>query len=221
VVIDDPESILKCSNKVYLAELLNRHKIPTPYTLIVHRDNLEAVPEEIGLPCILKQPDSSFSQGVIKVDDVKSLEEAVDRLLERSEFVIAQEYMPTPYDWRIGILDRQVLFVCKYHMAGNHWQIVKRSYDGKPSFGKVDTIPLETAPKDVVQMALKAANLIGDGLYGVDMKVIHRKPYVIEVNENPNIDAGVEDLMLGDSLYDRIMQVIYKRIEAQKGIKPE
>jgi hypothetical protein len=30
VVIDDPESILRCSNKVYLAEVLTRHKIPAP-----------------------------------------------------------------------------------------------------------------------------------------------------------------------------------------------
>ncbi len=41
VVVDDPDSILKCTNKVFLAELLERHKIATPRTLIVHRDNLE------------------------------------------------------------------------------------------------------------------------------------------------------------------------------------
>jgi len=35
VVIDDPESILKCTNKVYLAELLDRHKVTTPKTLIL------------------------------------------------------------------------------------------------------------------------------------------------------------------------------------------
>jgi glutathione synthase/RimK-type ligase-like ATP-grasp enzyme len=32
VVIDDPDSILKCNNKVYLAELLIRHNIPAPRT---------------------------------------------------------------------------------------------------------------------------------------------------------------------------------------------
>ena len=39
VVIDDPESIVKCTNKVFLAELLGRHGVATPRTEILHRDN--------------------------------------------------------------------------------------------------------------------------------------------------------------------------------------
>ena len=79
VVMDDPESILKCTNKVYLAELLDRNGIPAPRTIIVHRDNVEEVVPRLGLPCILKQPDSAFSQGVVKVDTP----EAVGRVLKR------------------------------------------------------------------------------------------------------------------------------------------
>lgn len=60
VVIDDAESILKCANKVYLAELLRRpDRIPAPETIIIHRGNWERVPATLGLPFILKQPDSS------------------------------------------------------------------------------------------------------------------------------------------------------------------
>ena len=39
VVIDDPISILRCTNKVYQAELFLRHGIPSPRSMIVHRDN--------------------------------------------------------------------------------------------------------------------------------------------------------------------------------------
>jgi hypothetical protein len=73
VVIDDPESILKCTNKVYLAELLEHNKVPTPKTLIVHRGNKDSVLPQLGLPCILKQPDSSFSRGVVKVEEETEL----------------------------------------------------------------------------------------------------------------------------------------------------
>ena len=38
----------------------------------------------------------------------------------------------------------------------------------------------------------------------------------MEVNDNPNIDAGVEDGILKDSLYDRILGVFLARIEARK-----
>jgi glutathione synthase/RimK-type ligase-like ATP-grasp enzyme len=68
----------------------------------------------------------------------------------------------------------------------------------------------------VVRTALRAANLIGDGLYGVDIKQVGQSLYVIEVNDNPNIDAGVEDAVLKDELYKRIMRVILRRIEQRK-----
>jgi len=226
VVIDDPESILKCTNKVYLAELAEHHHIPSPKTLIVHHDNINAILPTLGLPCILKQPDSSFSQGVIKVDDEKKFHAEVERLLDKSELILAQEFLPTPFDWRIGIIDQKPLFACKYYMARSHWQIVKRFSrgTGKDTFaryGKIETLPIEMAPKHVVKTALKAANLIGNGLYGVDMKEVNHKAYLIEVNENPNIDVGVEDGMLKDELYLRIMEVFLKRIEAKKLPKGE
>ncbi|MBN2013406.1 RimK family protein [candidate division KSB1 bacterium] len=100
VVIDDPVSILRCTNKVYLAELLMHHEINTPKTMIVHRDNIEQVQEQLGLPCILKQPDSSFSQGVLKVEDRQHLKSELLKMLERSDLIIAQEFLPTPFDWK-------------------------------------------------------------------------------------------------------------------------
>jgi hypothetical protein len=35
-------------------------------------------------------------------------------LLAKSALMIAQEWLPTKFDWRVGILDRRVLFVAKY-----------------------------------------------------------------------------------------------------------
>ena len=73
--------------------------------------------------------------------------------------------------------------------------------------------------KFVVKTALKAANLIGDGLYGVDLKMIGDKVYVIEVNDNPNVEHGVEDLVLKDAIYDRIMLSFLRRLEAVTGTR--
>ena len=39
----------------------------------------------------------------------------------------------------------------------------------------------------------KAARCIGDGLYGVDLKETKDGVFVIEVNDNPNLDHGWED----------------------------
>ncbi|MBI4844284.1 MAG: RimK family protein [Nitrospirae bacterium] len=217
VVIDDPDSILKCTNKVFLAEILERSKILTPKTVIVHRDNAKQLTNMLGLPCILKRPDSSFSQGVIKVETEDDLKLNIGKMLDRSELIIAQEFLSTTFDWRVGILDRQPLFVCKYYMAKMHWQIIKRDLNGlKTADGRVDTIPVEHAPTDLIRVALRAANLIGDGFYGVDIKQDGAKFYIIEVNDNPNIDFGVEDAVLREELYLRIMRVMMRRIENRK-----
>jgi glutathione synthase/RimK-type ligase-like ATP-grasp enzyme len=216
VVIDDPQSILRCTNKVYLAELLERCDLPRPKTLVVHRDNVAEIVPTLGLPCVLKQPDSAFSLGVEKAKTAEEAEALAERLLERSELVIAQEWVPTEFDWRVGVLDRQPLFVCRYYMAEKHWQIVARGQDGRRRFGKVETLPVEAAPKRVVKAAIDAANLIGDGFYGVDLKEAGRRLAVIEVNDNPNVDSGVEDAVLGDELYLRVMRVLLERIERRK-----
>jgi glutathione synthase/RimK-type ligase-like ATP-grasp enzyme len=217
VVVDDPESILKCTNKVYLAELLQRHAIPTPHTLVVHRDNVAGVPQALGLPCVLKEPDGSFSRGVDKVNNAAELLERAECFLEKSELVIAQEFMPTTFDWRVGIFDRQPLYVCKYHMAPSHWQILRQDRAGKQHAGRVETLPVELAPRQVVRTALRAANLIGDGLYGVDLKQVGRICYVIEINDNPTLEAGEEDTILGETLYQRIMYGFLKRLERRSG----
>ncbi len=217
VVVDDPESILKCTNKVFLAEILERNKVRIPRTLIVHRSNRDRVETELGLPCILKQPDSSFSRGVVKVETTKELRDAIKGLLEKSDLIIAQEFLPTPFDWRIGVFDRQPLYACKYYMAKEHWQILKRDAGGrKCDEGRFETLPVEHVPTQVLRTALRAANLIGDGLYGVDLKEVGNRVYIIEVNDNPNIDAGVEDQALKEEIYLRIMRVLLRRIENSK-----
>jgi glutathione synthase/RimK-type ligase-like ATP-grasp enzyme len=134
-------------------------------------------------------------------------------MLERSDLVIGQEFLYTSFDWRIGVLDRAPLFACKYHMAGNHWQIVNCSRKGSSRYGKAEAFSLEDVPEAVVDAAVKAASLIGDGLYGVDVKEADGKAYVIEINDNPNIDSGVEDKVLGNNLYNRIMEVFLTRIQ--------
>lgn len=211
-VIDDPDSILRCTNKVYLAELLAKHRIAHPRTLIVSRDNLADAGSQLGFPVVLKLPDGSFSRGVFKADDAAQLAAIGGRLLADSELVLAQEFLYTPFDWRIGVLAGEPLYACKYFMARKHWQIYDHS-GRKTQEGGWETVPIEEAPYEVVDTARRAARLIGDGLYGVDLKELPGRAVVIEVNDNPNIDADVEDAYLGEKLYERLLGEFIRRIE--------
>ncbi|WP_192820866.1 RimK family protein [Rufibacter sp. LB8] len=218
VVIDDPVSILRCTNKVYLAELLTKAKVAIPKTMIIHRQNCNKVIEDLGLPCVLKKPDSSFSQGVVKVKTEEELQDQLKEMLAESDLIIGQEFRPTDFDWRIGILDKQPLYACKYYMAKDHWQIYNWEGKKKDISGNFETVPFAEVPFFVLHTALKAANLIGDGLYGVDLKEIDGKAYIIEVNDNPNIDYGVEDKVLKKDLYTTILKSIKRRIDNQKNV---
>lgn len=215
VVMDDPQSILKCTNKVYLEELLTRHRIPTPKSVIVHRDNVDMLPYEIGFPLILKQPDSSYSVGVIKIENRDQLETEAPPMLENSELLIAQEFLPTEFDWRIGVIDGKAFYACKYFMAKKHWQIVQRESDGVQQ-GRVQAIPLRNVPDNVLDYAVRASRLIGDGLYGIDLKQIENKVYVIEINDNPSIDAGFEDVVIKDRIYEIVMKSFLRRIKSRR-----
>jgi glutathione synthase/RimK-type ligase-like ATP-grasp enzyme len=209
---------MRCTNKVFLNELFVRQRVPMPKTLMVDRHTSAAsVTKELGLPCVLKSPDSAFSLGVFKVETRDAFEEALASLLGQSELVLAQEWFPTSFDWRVGVLDRRPLYVCKYFMAPGHWQVVKREAQRKLE-GSTVTLAVGEAPETVVKTALRAANLIGDGLYGVDLKQVDGKCYVMEVNDNPNIDAGNEDAVLKDALYREVIGVFLRRICDRNGM---
>lgn len=220
VVIDDPNSILKCANKVYLAELLNKHRIATPQTFIVSRENYKEKRPQITFPCILKSPDSSCSKGVKKAHDAEEMINILKEFFKKSELILVQFFMPTEFDWRIAIIDNAPLFACRYFMAEGHWQIFNwEEKILKNQEGHIDAVPLHQVPPLVLDKAIKATKLIGDGLYGVDLKEIGKKVYVIEVNDNPSIDHGAEDKLLKDALYIRIMQVFLERMKKQRGYR--
>lgn len=215
VVIDDPTSILRCTNKVYLAELMRSNRVPTPRTLVVDRVRMAEIEVEFGYPLVLKIPDGSFSRGVVKVENKQELKDISTDLFRRSELIIAQEFIPTKFDWRIGILNGRPIYACQYFMSRNHWQIVKYSASGRFQEGGCKTLAVEEAPAAVVETAIKATRLIGDGLYGVDLKETERGPVVIEINDNPSIDMGVEDAVLKDELYRIILTEFVRRLDAQ------
>ena len=218
-VMDDPVSILRCSNKVYLQEVLAKANVRTPKTMIVHKKNREQVVEVLGgFPIVLKKPDSSFSQGVSKVDDLPALNRQLDQLLDDSDLVIAQEFLPTDFDWRVGMLGGQPLFGCKYYMAKQHWQIYNWERKTKNRReGDDATLSLDEVPEDVLKAATQAAKLMGNGLYGVDLKQVGKKVYVIEVNDNPNVDAGHEDVVGGDAIYDAVIGHLRAELDKKFG----
>ncbi len=214
-VIDDPQSMIRCTNKVYLAERLTAAGVPTPKTVVVQGlKDAEGLGTELGWPVVLKIPDGAFSRGVFKCDDAAALKERLKALLEESDLLIAQAFLPTAFDWRIGVLDGEPLFACQYHMVKHHWQIVRHEAGKAPDEGGFTTIALDEVPLGVVESAVKAARLMGDGLYGVDLKQTPDGVFVIEVNDNPDLNHGIEDAREKDVVWEKLARWYWDRLEA-------
>jgi glutathione synthase/RimK-type ligase-like ATP-grasp enzyme len=217
VVIDDSASILRCTNKIYLADLFRSRNVPSPKTVVLYRDRpdqLQGLGDVLGYPIVVKIPDGSFSRGVEKARDESELRSICQRLFSHSTLLLAQEFLYTEFDWRVGILDNQPLYACRYYMVKHHWQIYR--HGRRTSSGGFDTLPVEQVPEGVMAAALRATKPIGQGFYGVDIKEKSGKGFVIEVNDNPSIESGVEDRYLGDELYRRIMATLLERMEARR-----
>ena len=219
VVIDDPTSIILCTNKVYLKELLDREKISCPHSRLVFKTNpasYQDLSRALGSTMVVKVPDGSFSIGVTKVTNQQEYEKTIEELFPRSSILLVQEYLPTDFDWRIGMIGGECLYGCKYYMARGHWQIIQHRANGIPKAGGYETVPLYSIPSKVRKLAIKATSLIGKGFYGVDIKIIGEQPVVIEINDNPSIEHGVEDKIMGNELYRIILREFINRLNSKQ-----
>jgi glutathione synthase/RimK-type ligase-like ATP-grasp enzyme len=213
-VIDDPMSMIRCTNKVFLMELLGSNQVPMPQTLMLaENSDLAKAMDELGLPLVVKIPDGSFSRGVHKVNSPEEFKRVVEELFEETDLLLAQKFLPTEFDWRVGVLSGEPLFVCQYRMARGHWQIVKHRADGSSREGGFRTFELDQAPKELLDVAGRAAKPIGEGFYGVDIKQTDRGFVVMEVNDNPNLEHGIEDAVGKDEIWIRLLKWFIERFE--------
>jgi glutathione synthase/RimK-type ligase-like ATP-grasp enzyme len=209
-VVDDPKSIQICGNKIHLYSLFNKYGIPQIPTIFLKKDELHhrritEIFKVFGRPVVVKAPYTSFSKYVEKVACETSFREVAKKFFRRTDVLVVQKFMPTAFDWRVGVLNNEVLYVCKYMVPKGRWKHgAKRK--GKPSFvwGRTVTLKRENAPPKLKETALKACALVGCGLYGVDIKEVNGDYVVVEVNENPSIYAGYEDLRDKD-IYTKII----------------
>ena len=212
-VVDDPESIQICGNKIHLYDLFKKHGVPHIPTAFLNKEDLHhkrlvEVFETLGKPVVVKAPYTSFSRYVEKAACETSFRDVAKRYFRKSDMLAVQAFMPTAFDWRVGVLNRQTLYVCKYMMPKGRWKHgAKRR--GKPTFvwGRTVALKSENAPARLKEVALKACDVIGHGLYGVDIKEFNGNYVVVEVNDNPSIYAGYEDSRNKD-LYGKIIQYL-------------
>jgi len=212
-VLDDPRSIQICGNKIHMYKLLQKAGISFIPTQYVTREELnpktiESIFDELGRPLVLKAPYTSFSKYVEKTGSEYGFKRICKRFFRRSDVVVVQKFLPTKFDWRVGVLGSEVLYVCKYTIPSGRWKHgTKIRGSSRTVWGSTQTIHRSEAPQKLKECAVSACNAIGDSLFGVDLKEINGEFTVVEVNDNPSIYAGEEDRKDSD-IYKKIIEYL-------------
>ncbi len=196
-VIDDPDSIQICSDKINMYLHMVRRDVPIPQTLFLQKSQLTPahateVLEQLGTPVIVKEPSTSFSARVEKVDTVPDFLRVAKRFIKLSDWIVAQAFVESQFDWRVGVLNGEVLYACKYIIPSESFKI-QATVNGHVVYCAVKSVPQERVPSRIVDVALQAAGAVGSGLYGVDIKEKDEQVYVIEVNDNPSLESGEDE----------------------------
>jgi len=212
-VIDDPESIKICANKIHQYALFEKYHVPRIPTMFLNKDELHRkkildVFRTLGKPVVIKAPYTSFSRYVEKAACETSFRDIARRYFKKSDTIAIQKFVPTQFDWRIGVLNDQVLYTCKYMIPKGRWKHGAK-LRGKPTviWGRTVSMKKQNTPLKLRETALKACRVVGKGLYGVDVKEVNGEFVVVEVNDNPSIYAGYEDLRDKD-LYAKIIDYL-------------
>ena len=212
-VIDDPESIKICGNKIHQYALFKKYNVPCIPTVFLSKDELhhKKITEifgKLGKPVVIKAPYTSFSRYVEKAACETSFRDIAKRFFKKSDALAIQKFTPTAFDWRVGVLNNDVLYVCKYMIPKGKWKHGAK-LRGKPTviWGRTVSSEKCNMPVRLREVALKACSVAGKGLYGVDIKEVDGEYVVVEINDNPSIYSGYEDSSDKD-IYQRIINYL-------------
>lgn len=209
-VIDDPHSIRTCSNKAILHDLFLKNNIPSPKSLLFTGDYsgeaLDNIFGSLGFPVVIKTPYTRFSSHVEKANNEQEFIEISKRFLRRSKILVIQEYIRSDFDWRVGILQNRVLYLCKYCIPRGGWK-VKSKINGKNVWGETLAVPRISISPGLEKICISLSKCVGDGLYGLDVKETDEGYKVIEINDNPSLYKGYEDAVDTD-IYEKIIDAL-------------
>ncbi|MBU2511203.1 RimK family alpha-L-glutamate ligase [bacterium] len=197
-VIDDSSSIRICCDKINMYRHLINAGVPMPQTVFLHEHELtreigQRLFDSLGSPLVLKAPNSAFSLYVDRAETIEEFLKIAKKYFRRADRIVVQRFVKSGFDWRVGILDGEPLYVCQYMIPKKRWKIATYTADGQTEYGPVRALSVSQANPLLLERAKQATTSIGKGLYGVDLKQTEEDFLVIEVNDNPTIIQGEED----------------------------
>jgi len=173
-------------DKLRSLQILSRHQVGLPETTFVRdrKDILPSIERIGGAPVIIKLLEGTQGVGVILAESAKVAEAIIETLQSTQQNVLVQKFVAESKgrDIRAFVVGDQVVGAMRRVAQGNEFR--SNVHRG----GKTEVVELDDVYK---QTAVRAAQIMGLRVAGVDMLEGNDGPQIMEVNSSPGLE-GIE-----------------------------
>lgn len=192
-------------DKLRSLQILSRHDIGIPHTTFVRdrKDVLPAIERIGGAPVIIKILEGTQGVGVILADSTKVAEAIIETLQTAKQNVLIQKFVKESKgtDVRAFVVGDQVIAAMRRRATGDEFR--SNVHRG----GTTEAITLD---EKTAQVAVRAAQIMGLRVAGVDILESNDGPLIMEVNSSPGLEGieGATKLDIAGSIVDYIAQQV-------------
>ena len=206
--------IANSRDKLRAIQILSRHDVAIPATTFVRdrNDVLPAIERVGGAPVVIKLLEGTQGIGVILAPDTRVAEAVIETLQSTRQNVLIQRFVAESRgrDVRALVVGDRVVAAMRRVAKGDEFR--SNVHRG----GTVEPIDLDEAYHET---AVRAAQIMGLRVAGVDMLEGDDGPVIMEVNSSPGFE-GIEratDLDIAGSIIDYVAnQVAFPEIDIRQ-----
>ncbi len=173
-------------DKLRSLQILSRHQIGIPQTTFVRdkKDVLPAIDRVGGAPVIIKLLEGTQGIGVLLAETVKSAEAIIELLQSQKQNVLIQKFVSESKgrDIRAFVVGDRVVAAMRRVAQGQEFR--SNVHRG----GVTEPVDLDESYRET---AVRAAQIMGLRVAGVDMLESINGPQIMEVNSSPGLE-GIE-----------------------------
>ncbi len=206
--------IANSRDKLRATQILSRHEIGMPATSFVRNkaDVLPAIELVGGAPVVIKLLEGTQGIGVILAPDIRVAEAIIETLQSTKQNVLIQQFVAESKgrDIRALVVGDRVVGAMRRTAQGDEFR--SNVHRG----GSVEPVELD---KEYERTAVRAAQIMGLRVAGVDMLEGNDGPLVMEVNSSPGLE-GIEHatgLDIAGAIIDHIAnQVAFPELDVRQ-----
>lgn len=206
--------ITNSRDKLRSLQILSRHLIGIPKTTFVRdkKDVLPAIERVGGAPVIIKLLEGTQGIGVLLAETVKSAEAIIELLQSQKQNILIQKFVAESKgkDIRAFVVGDRVVAAMRRTAQGQEFR--SNVHRG----GVAETVTLSEEYKET---AVRAAQIMGLRIAGVDLLEGKDGPLIMEVNSSPGLEGieGATQLDIAGAIIDYMAaQVDFPEIDLRQ-----